>query len=80
MAKVHDWAKNKVINMNNISYLLASLVLAGILGLSAVPVRAYEGFVREVIIITDTDPTDDIHGVEWMLRELEPTTDSLRPS
>ncbi len=66
--------------MNNISYLLAGLVIAGILGLSAVPVRAYEGLVRGEIIITDLDPTDDIHGVEWMLRELETATDSLRPS
>ncbi len=66
--------------MKNISYLLAALHLAGILGLSAIPARAYEGFVREVIIITDMDPTDNIHGVEWMLRELESATDSLRPS
>ncbi len=53
--------------MKNISYLLAGLLLAGILGLSAIPVRGYEGFVREEIIITDMDPTDDIHGGEWML-------------
>ena len=66
--------------MNNITYLLAGLVLPGILGLSNVPTRAYEGFVREEIIITDMDPTDNIHGVEWMLRELESATDSLRPS
>ncbi len=66
--------------MNNTSYLLAGLVLAGILGLSTVPARAYEGFVREEIIITDMDPTDNIHGVDWMLRELESATDSLRPS
>ena len=64
--------------MKNISYLLASLLLAGILGLSAIPVRGYEGFVREEIIITDMDPTDNIHGVEWMLRGLESATDSLR--
>ena len=66
--------------MNNITYLLAGLVIAGILGLSAIPARAYEGFVREEIIITDMDPTDNIHGVDWMLRELESATDSLRPS
>ena len=66
--------------MNNITYLLAGLIIAGILGLSAIPVRAYEGFVREEIIITDMDPTDNIHGVEWMLRELESATDSLRPA
>jgi hypothetical protein len=55
-----------VIKMKNISYLLASLLLAGILGLSAIPVRGYEGFSREEIIITDLDPTDDIHGGEWL--------------
>ncbi len=66
--------------MKNISYLLASLLLAGILGLSAIPVRGYEGFVREEIIITDMDPTDDIHGGEWMLRELEIATDPLPTS
>ncbi len=66
--------------MNNITYLLAGLVLAGILGLSAIPVRASEGLSREEIIITDVDPADDIHGVEWMLRELESATDSLRPA
>ena len=66
--------------MKNISYLLASLLLAGILGLSAIPVRGYEGLVREEIVITDMDPTDDIHGGEWMLRELESATDSLRPA
>ncbi len=66
--------------MNNITYLLAGLVIAGILGLSPIPVKAYEGFVREEIIITDFDPTDDIHGVEWMLKEIESATDSLRPS
>ncbi len=63
--------------MKNISYLLTALFLAGILGLSAIPVRAYEGFVRGEIIITDMDPSDDIHGVEWMLRELELATDPL---
>ncbi len=63
--------------MKNISYLLAGLLLAGILGLSAIPVRGYEGLVREEIIITDMDPTDDIHGGEWMLREFETATDPL---
>jgi len=63
--------------MKNISYLLAGLLLAGILGLSAIPVRGYEGFVRDEIVITDIDPTDDIHGGEWMLRELETATDPL---
>jgi len=66
--------------MNNISYILAALLLAGIFGLSVIPARAYGGFVREEIIITDMDPTDNIHGVEWMLRELESATDSLRPA
>ncbi len=66
--------------MKDISYLLTALFLTGILGLSAIPARAYEGFVREEIIITDMDPTDNIHGVEWMLRELESATDSLRPA
>ncbi len=66
--------------MKNISYLLAGLLLAGILGLSAIPVRGYEGFVREAIVITDIDPTDDIHGGEWMLRELETATDPLLTS
>ncbi len=66
--------------MNNITYLLAGLVLAGILGLSAIPVRASEGLSREEIIITDVDPADDIHGVEWMLRELETATDPLLTS
>ncbi len=80
VAKVHDRAKSRAINMNNISYLLASLVLAGILGLSAIPVWAYEGLLPEEIIITDIDPADDVHGGEWMLRELESATDSLRPS
>jgi hypothetical protein len=77
MGKVHY---NEVIKMKNISYLLAGLVLAGILGLSAIPVRGYEGFVHEEIIITDLDPTDDIHGGEWMLRELETATDPLLTS
>ena len=63
--------------MKNISYLLAGLLLAGILGLSAIPVKGYEGFVRDEIIITDMDPADDIHGGEWMLRELETATDPL---
>jgi len=63
--------------MKDIRYLLTALFLAGILGLSAIPARAYEGFVREEIIITDMDPTDNIHGVEWMLRELESATDPL---
>jgi hypothetical protein len=66
--------------MNNITYLLAGLVLAGILGLSAIPVRASEGLSREEIIITDLDPADDIHGGEWMLRELETATDPLLTS
>ena len=66
--------------MNNITYLLAGLVLAGILGLSAIPVRASEGLSREEIIITDADPSDDIHGGEWMLRELETATDPLLTS
>ncbi len=66
--------------MNNITYLLAGLVLAGILGLSAIPVRASEGLSREEIIITDLDPSDDIHGGEWMLRELETATDPLLTS
>ena len=66
--------------MNNITYLLAGLVLAVILGLSAIPVRAYEGLVPKEIIITDIDPTDDIHGWDWMLRELEPTMDPLLTS
>ena len=66
--------------MNNITYLLAGLVLAGILGLSAIPVRASEGLSREEIIITDLDPTDNIHGGEWMLRELETATDPLLTS
>ncbi len=66
--------------MKNISYLLAGLLLAGILGLSAIPVRGYEGFVREEIIITDMDPTDDIHGGEWRLREFETATDPLLTS
>jgi len=48
--------------MNNISCILAALLLAGVLGLSAIPVRAYEGLVPEDIIITDIDPTDDVHG------------------
>ena len=48
--------------MNNISCMLAALLLAGVLGLSAIPVRAYEGLVPEDIIITDIDPTDDVHG------------------
>ncbi len=52
--------------MKNISYLLAALLLAGIFWLSYIPARAFEGFVREEIIITDLDPTDDIHGGEWM--------------
>jgi len=72
--------QNRVIKMKNISCLLAALLLAGILGLSAISVRAYEGFVREEIIITDMDPTDDIHGGEWMLRELEIATDPLPTS
>ena len=63
--------------MKNLNYLLAALVLAGIFGLSAIPVRAYEGFVRKDIIITDMDPTDNIHGGEWVLRELETATDPL---
>ena len=66
--------------MKNINYLLAGLLLAGILGLSAIPVRGYEGLVREEIVITDMDPTDDIHGGEWMLRELETATDPLLTS
>ncbi len=69
-----------MIKLKNISYLLASLLLAGVLGLSAIPVRGYEGFVREEIVITDIDPTDDIHGGEWMLRELETATDPLLTS
>ncbi len=69
-----------MIKLKNISYLLASLLLAGVLGLSAIPVRGYEGFVREEIVITDVDPTDDIHGGEWMLRELETATDPLLTS
>ncbi len=66
--------------MKNISYLLAGLLLAGILGLSAIPVKGYEGLVRDEIVITDIDPTDDIHGGEWMLRELETATDPLLTS
>ena len=65
--------------MKNISCLLAGLLLAGILGLSAIPVRGYEGLVREEIVITDID-TGDIHGGEWMLREFESATDPLRPA
>ncbi len=49
MAKVEGRTKSETININNISYLLAGLVLAGILGLSAIPVRASEGFVPEGI-------------------------------
>ena len=63
--------------MKNISYLLAAILLAGILGVSNIPVSAFEGLVRDEIIITDLDPTDDIHGGEWMLRELETATDPL---
>ena len=51
MAKVEGRTKSEAININNISYLLASLVLAGILGLSAIPVRADDGFVPEEVIL-----------------------------
>ena len=70
MAKVEGRTKREAININNISYLLASLVLAGILGLSAIPVRADEGLVSEEIIITDIDPTDDVHWEQTGLSEL----------
>ncbi len=80
MAKVEGRTKREAININNISYLLASLVLAGILGLSAIPVRAYEGLVPEEINHTDMDPTDDVHGGQTGLRELESATDPLLSS
>jgi hypothetical protein len=67
VAKVHDGAKSETINMYNISYLLVGLVIAGILGLSAIPVRSYDGFVPEEVIITDLDPTDDVHGGQTWL-------------
>jgi hypothetical protein len=63
--------------MKNIRYLLAALLPAGMFGLSYIPAKAYEGFVHEDIIITDMDPTDDIHGGQWMLRELETATGPL---
>jgi len=63
VAKVEGRTKSEAININNISYLLASLVLAGILGLSAIPVRAYDGFVpEEVILPTLTRQTMSMGG------------------
>lgn len=48
--------------MRNIAALLAVLSLTVILGLSTVPVMAYKCPVAEEIIITDFDPSDDVHG------------------
>ena len=54
--------------MRSIRTSLAALVLSGIFGLSAVPVRAFMGSVHGDIPITDFDPSDDIHGDTSMLR------------
>jgi hypothetical protein len=47
--------------MKNISYLLTALFPAGILGLSAIPVKTCEDPVHEDIEHSIYDPTDDIH-------------------
>ncbi len=54
--------------MKIISSLVSVLLVTGILGLSAVPIRADEGFGSEDIITTDFDPSDDIHGDQIVLK------------
>ena len=54
--------------MRSIRASLAVLVLSGIFGLNAVPVRAFVGSVHGDILITDFDPSDEIHGDTSMLR------------
>ncbi len=53
--------------MDSIRSLLAVLLLMGILGSSAVLVRANEAFVYHSIQTTVFDPSDGVHGGQNML-------------